>query len=157
YRGVVAGAQRTDLLARIGTTASILEGAGGSAALLLGAGLRGMAINSLVVALLTSAAEAIAAHRLCSALRVRPFLLPRRRGLSILAFGSRVQVTRAFEILGTHAPRLLLAAGPGLAAAGAYDLAARLAGIVGLAATLPLRVVLPLAGHLDARGDRRRL
>jgi O-antigen/teichoic acid export membrane protein len=157
YRGVVAGAQRTDRLARIGTAASLLEGAGGAAALALGAGLRGMAINSLVVALGTSAAEAWAAHDLCPALRVRPFLIRRRRDLSILAFGSRVQVTRAFEVLGTHAPRLVLAAGPGLAAAGAYDLAARLAGVVGLGAALPLRVILPLAGHLDARGDRRRL
>jgi O-antigen/teichoic acid export membrane protein len=157
YRGVVAGAQRTDLLARIGTAAALIEGAGGAGALLLGAGLRGMAVNSLFVALGTSAAEAWAAHHLCPALRVRPFLVRRRRNLSILAFGSRVQVTRAFEILATHAPRLVLAAGPGLAAAGAYDLAARLAGIVGLGAALPLRVILPLAGHLDARGDSRRL
>ncbi|HYV86634.1 MAG TPA: oligosaccharide flippase family protein [Patescibacteria group bacterium] len=157
YRGVVAGAQRTDLLARIGSAASLIEGAGGAMALALGAGLRGMAINSLLVAVGTSAAEAWAAHHLCRALRVRPFVVRRRRGLSLLAFGSRVQVTRAFEILGTHAPRLVLAAGPGLAAAGAYDLAARLAGVVGLGAALPLRVILPLAGHLDARGERRRL
>jgi O-antigen/teichoic acid export membrane protein len=157
YRGVVAGAQRTDLLARIGAAAAIIEGAGGAGALLIGAGLRGMAVNSLLVAVATSVAEAWAAHDLCPALRVRPFLVRRRRNLSILAFGSRVQVTRAFEILGTHAPRLVLAAGPGLAAAGAYDLAARLAGVVGLGAALPLRVILPLAGHLDARGDGRRL
>ena len=158
YRGVVAGAQRTDLLARIGTVAALIEGAGGAGALLLGSGLRGMAINSVLVALGTSTAEAWAAHHLCPALRVRPFLhRRRRRNLSILAFGSRVQVTRAFEILGTHAPRLVLAAGPGLAAAGAYDLAARLAGVVGLGAALPLRVILPLAGHLEARGDSRRL
>jgi O-antigen/teichoic acid export membrane protein len=157
YRGLIAGAQRTDLLARIGTAAALLEGAGGAGALFAGAGLRGMAINSLVVALGTSGAEAWAAHHLCPALRVRPFLVRRRRDLSILAFGSRVQVTRACEILATHAPRLVLAAGPGLAAAGAYDLAARLAGVVGLGAALPLRVILPLAGHLDARGDSRRL
>jgi O-antigen/teichoic acid export membrane protein len=157
YRGLVAGAQRTDLLARIGTAAALVEGAGGAGALFAGAGLRGMALNSLLVALGTSGAEAWAAHHLCPALKVRPFQVRRRRDLSILAFGSRLQVTRAFEILGTHAPRLVLAAGPGLAAAGAYDLAARLAGVVGLGAALPLRVILPLAGHLEARGDNRRL
>jgi O-antigen/teichoic acid export membrane protein len=157
YRGVVSGAQRTDILARIGAVAALVEGAGAAAALLWGLGLRGMAVNSLGAAAATSAAEAVAAHRLCPALRVRPFAAGRRHFGDLLGFSVRLQVTRAVEILASHAPRLLLAAGPGLAAAGAYDLAARIANLTSVAATLPLRVVLPLAGHLDARGDRARL
>ncbi|HUD72774.1 MAG TPA: hypothetical protein VMQ62_12505, partial [Dongiaceae bacterium] len=70
---------------------------------------------------------------------------------------SRLQLTRAFEVIGNHAPRLILAAGPGLSAAGVYDLGARLANVAATGAALPLRVVLPLAGHLEARGDRGRL
>jgi O-antigen/teichoic acid export membrane protein len=157
YRGVVAGAQRTDLLARIGAATAVLEGAGGAAALLAGFGLRGLAMTSLAAAIGTTLCEALAAHRLCPALRVRPFVARPHHYRSLLAYSTRVQVTRAFEILASHAPRLLLAAGPGLAAAGVYDLAARLAGLASTAATLPLRVVLPLAGHLEVRGDHARL
>jgi len=60
-------------------------------------------------------------------------------------------------VLGGHAPRLILVAGPGLAAAGAYEIAARLGGLAGTAASLPLKVLMPLAGHLEVRDDVRRL
>jgi O-antigen/teichoic acid export membrane protein len=157
FRGVVAGAQRTDLLGRIGAVASLAEGALGAAALAAGFGLVGMAAASLCSAAGSTIAEARAARRLCPRLRFRPFHAPRARYREIVGFGLRLQATRAFEVIGAHAPRLILAAGPGLAAAGVYDLGARLAGLTPIGAALPLRVILPLAGHLDARGDRERL
>jgi O-antigen/teichoic acid export membrane protein len=95
--------------------------------------------------------------RLCPGLRFRPFRAPRARYREVLGFGLRLQATRAFEVIGAHAPRLVLAAGPGLAAAGLYDLGARLAGLIPVAASLPLRVILPLAAHLDTRGEHERL
>jgi len=157
WRGVVAGAQRTDLLARIGAATSILEGLLGAGALLGGLGLAGLAAASLCAAAVTTAAEATAAHHLCPGLRFHPFRARRDQYREVMSFGIRLQLTRAFEVLGSHAPRLALAAGPGLLAAGAYDLGARLAGLTPMVAALPLRVILPLAGHLDARGDQARL
>ena len=157
WRGVVAGAQRTDLLGRIGAAAAGLEGILGAGALLGGLGLAGLAAASLAAAAAATVAEACAARHLCPGLRFRPFRARPDRYREVLAFGLRLQLTRAFEVIGSHAPRLLLAAGPGLAAAGAYDLGARLAGLTPVVAALPLRVILPLAGHLDARGDRARL
>lgn len=156
YRGVVTGAQRIDLLGKLGSIATAVEGAGAAALLALGCGLEGMAWNSLFLAAVLCMSEAIAAHRLCPELRVRPF----RRGRhyrTVLSFALRLQVTRAAEILAAHTPRLALALGPGLLAAGAYDLGARIARAVSLCATLPLRIVLPLASRLEARGDRERL
>src|SRR5207245_2509206 len=128
YRGVVAGAQRIDLLGRVGAAAALVEGCGGAAVLLSGGGLRGLAMNSLAVGLLQSAAEGVAAHRLCPMLRIRPFRARRSEWREFLSFGLRLQATRAAEILGAHAPRLALAAGPGLLSAGVYDLGARVAG-----------------------------
>jgi len=157
YRGVVAGAQRLDLLGRLGALFAVVEGCGGAFALLRGYGLPGLAVNSLCLGAATSIAEGILAHRLCPGLRLRPFLAPGTQYRRVLIFGSQLQLTRAFEILGSHLPRLVLAAGPGLSAAGAYDLGARLAGCVPVLASLPLRVILPLAGHLEARGDRSRM
>ncbi|HZN02803.1 MAG TPA: oligosaccharide flippase family protein [Candidatus Polarisedimenticolia bacterium] len=157
YRGVVAGAQRLDLLARIGTVGTIGEAALAAALLLSGGGLRGPAIAALVGALGVTLAEAAAAHRLCPGLHIYPFRAPREQYARVLVFGGQVQVTRAFEVLGGHAPRLLLAAGPGLAAAGAYEIAARLSGFAQSAASLPLKVLIPLAGHLEVRADTRRL
>jgi O-antigen/teichoic acid export membrane protein len=157
YRGVVAGAQRADLLGRLGAVVVLLEGCGGAAVLLCGLGLRGLAINSLVAGIGASLAEGILAHRLCPGLRLRPFLATGEQFRRVLAFGSQLQATRAFEVLSSHVPRLVLAAGPGLVAAGAYDLGARLAAGVPVLASLPLRVITPLTGHLDARADRVRL
>ncbi|HEX9427384.1 MAG TPA: oligosaccharide flippase family protein [Candidatus Polarisedimenticolia bacterium] len=157
YRGVVAGAQRIDLLGRIGAGTVLLEGSSGALILLTGGGLRGLALNSLACAALTSSLEGAAAHRLCPALRIRPWSAPREAWREVLTFGLKVQVTRAAELLGTHAPRLALALGPGLLAAGAYDLGARAAGALQVLGTLPLPVVQPLASRLEARGDRARL
>ena len=157
WRGVVAGAQRSDLLGRIGAVASFAEGIAGAAVLLAGLGLGGLAAVSCLTAILTTAFEARLAHRLCPGLAVRPFRASRVHYRDVLSFGSRLQVTRALEVLGSHAPRLILAAGPGLTAAGVYDLGARLANAACTGAALPLRVVLPLAGHLEARGEKGRL
>ena len=157
WRGVVAGAQRTDILGRIGAAAAVLEGLLGAGALLGGFGLEGLAAASLCAAAAATVAEALAARHLCPGLRFRPFRAGRDQYREVLSFGIRLQLTRAFEVIGSHAPRLALAAGPGLAVAGAYDLGARLAGLTPVVAALPLRVILPLAGHLDARGDQARL
>jgi O-antigen/teichoic acid export membrane protein len=157
YRGVVAGAQRLDLLGRVGSAAALLEGAGAGAALSAGLSIRGMALNSLFVALLQSVAEGAMAHRLCPGLRVRPFAADRATWREVLGFGARLQATRAAEILSDHAPRIALALGPGLAAAGTFDLASRLVSVIRVAGRLPLPVVQPLATRLEARGDRERL
>jgi len=68
----------------------------------------------------------------------------------------RIQIVRASEILAAHVPRLLLVASSGLAAAGVYDLAAKIAGVLQVAA-LPLPVIQPLAGRLDARGENQKV
>jgi len=156
YRGVVAGAQRLDRLGRIGSAASVLEGCGAALALGSGWGLPGMAVNSLVWGGAASLAEAIAAHRLVPGLRVVPFLAGRDEWRELLSFGLRIQVVRAAEILGAHVPRLALAFGPGLAAAGVYDLGARIAGVLQVSA-LPLPVIQPLAARLAARGEDGKL
>ncbi len=157
FRAVVAGAQRLDLLGRIGSAASLLEGCVAAAILWRGGSLSGLAINALSMAALTSTAEGIAAARLCPGLRIRPFAARRSDWREILSFGARLQAARAGEILAAHAPRLALAWGPGLMAAGAYDLAARAAGLLNLAGSLPLPVVQPLASRLEARQERDRL
>ncbi|HEU4403233.1 MAG TPA: oligosaccharide flippase family protein, partial [Candidatus Polarisedimenticolia bacterium] len=157
YRGVVAGAQRIDLLGRIGAAVALLEGCGAAAALALGFGLRGMALNSLASAMLACLAEGIIAHAVCPGLRLRPFAARRSDWREILTFGLNLQASRAAEILAAHVPRLALALGPGLAQAGAYDLAARVASALNVAGALPLPVVQPLASRLEARGDRIRL
>ncbi|MBI1949754.1 MAG: lipopolysaccharide biosynthesis protein [Acidobacteria bacterium] len=156
YRGVVAGAQRVDLLGRIGSVVSILEGCGAALALTGGWGLPGMAVNSLAAASLASLLEAAAAHRLVPGLRVLPFAGGREEWRELLSFGMRIQIVRAAEILGAHVPRLILAGGAGFAAAGVYDLGARIAGVLQISA-LPLPVIQPLAGRLDARGEDRRV
>ncbi len=157
YRGVVAGAQRLDLLGRIGAATSLLEGAGGAAVLLGGGGLRGLAVNSLGAAAVACLAEGAVAHHLCPGLRLNPFGARRSDWREVLSFGLRLQVTRGAEILANHAPRLALALGPGLLSAGAYDLGARAAGALQLLGALPLPVIQPLASRLEARGDRARL
>jgi O-antigen/teichoic acid export membrane protein len=156
YRGVVAGAQRIDLLGRIGAVASLTEGIGAASALACGWGLSGMATNSLLVGACASVGEAIVAHRLVPGLRIVPFVAGPQEWRELLSFGLRLQVVRASEILGAHAPRLALAASAGLAPAGAYDLGGRVAGALQIAA-LPLPVIQPLAGRLAARGESVRL
>ncbi len=156
YRGVVAGAQRIDALGRIGAAASLLEGMGAAGALVSGWSLSGMAINSLLVGTGASLVEARLAHRLVPGLRVVPFRSGREEWRDLLSFGLRLQIVRASEILAAHAPRLALAAGAGLAPAGLYDLGARVAGVLQIAA-LPLPVIQPLAGRMAARGEKERL
>ncbi len=156
YRSVVAGAQRVDLLGRIGSVASFLEGCGAALALACGWGLPGMAVNSLAAASLASLLEAAAAHRLVPGLRVAPFASGREEWRDLVSFGMRLQIVRAAEILAAHVPRLILAGGAGFAAAGVYDLGARIAGVLQISA-LPLPVIQPLAGRLDARGEDRRV
>jgi len=156
YRGVVSGAQRIDALGRIGAGASLVEGLGAAAALASGWSLSGMAFNSLLVGAGASLVEARLAHRLVPGLRVVPFLSGRDEWRELFSFGLRLQIVRASEILAAHAPRLVLAAGAGLAPAGLYDLGARVAGVLQVAA-LPLPVIQPLAGRLAALGDTARL
>jgi O-antigen/teichoic acid export membrane protein len=157
YRGVVAGAQRIDLLARIGSVMAVVEGCGAVLCLLTGLGLRGMAWNALAAAALASLAEGVAAHRLCPGLRLRPYRASRSDWREILGFGVKLQATRASEILAGHAPRLVLALGPGLFAAGIYDLGARIAGALNITGRLPLPVLQPLASRLEASGAQQRL
>jgi O-antigen/teichoic acid export membrane protein len=156
YRGVVAGAQRLDRLGRIGSMVSLLEGCGAALALACGFGLQGMALNSLAAACVASLLEARAAHRLVPGLRPVPFVSGRAEWRELLSFGMRLQIVRASEILTAHAPRLLLAGAAGLAAAGVYDLATKIAGVLQVAA-LPLPVIQPLAGRLDARGEDQKV
>jgi O-antigen/teichoic acid export membrane protein len=156
YRGVVAGAQRIDLLGRIGAASSIVEGIGAASALAGGWSLPGMAINSLLVGACASLAEAVAAHRLVPGLRIVPFAAGPQEWRELLSFGFRLQVVRASEILAAHVPRLALAASAGLAPAGAYDLGGRVAGALQIAA-LPLPVIQPLAGRMSARGEPGRM
>jgi len=156
YRGVVSGAQRIDALGRIGAAASLVEGMGAAAALASGWGLSGMAVNSLLVGAGASLVEARLAHRLVPGLRVVPFLSGREEWHDLFSFGLKLQIVRASEILTAHAPRLILAAGAGLAPAGLYDLGARVAGVLQIAA-LPLPVIQPIAGRLAALGDAARL
>lgn len=157
YRGVLAGAQRLDLIGRIGTVGTVAEGCGAAALILAGRGLAGMAMNSLAVAALTCAAEAFWAHRACPGLRLRPFAASRTEWRAVLGFGARLQATRAAEIFGMHIPRLALALGPGLSASGIYDLGSRVAGVLRIGGALPLPILQPLASRLEARGERRRL
>jgi O-antigen/teichoic acid export membrane protein len=157
YRGVLAGAQRLDLIGRIGTAGALVEGCGAAALILAGGGLAGMAINSLAVAAVTCAVEAFWAHRVCPGLRVRPFAASRTEWRDVLGFGARLQATRAAEIFGTHVPRLALALGPGLSASGIYDLGSRVAGVLRIGGALPLPILQPLASRLEARGERHRL
>jgi len=156
FRSVAAGAQRIDLLGRIGAAVSVLEGIGAASALAGGWGLAGMAFNSLFWGASASVAEACVAHRLVPGLRIVPFRTGREEWRELLSFGLRLQVVRMSEILGAHVPRLALAAGAGLVPAGVYDLGARVAGALQIAA-LPLPVIQPLAGRLAARGERGRL
>jgi O-antigen/teichoic acid export membrane protein len=116
-----------------------------------------MAVNSLAVAIAVSAAEAVAAHRLCPGLLIVPFRTRAPEAREILWFGARLQATRAAEVLGDHLPRLVLSFGPGLAAAGIYDLGARLAGLLRVAGRLPLPVIQPLASRLLALREPERL
>jgi len=156
YRGVVAGAQRLDLLGRIGSVVSVLEGCGAALALVSGWGVSGMAVNSLLWGGAASFAEALVAHRLVPGLRVVPFRAGRDEWTDLLSFGLRIQAVRAAEILGAHVPRLTLAFGPGLAAAGVYDLGSRIAGVLQLS-SLPLPVIQPMAGRLAALGEEGKL
>ncbi|MBI4168703.1 MAG: oligosaccharide flippase family protein [Acidobacteria bacterium] len=157
FRGVVAGAQRIDVLGRIGAGVAVLEGLGAAAIVLSGGGLRGMGFNSLAAALVASVLEGRAAYRLCPQLRLRPFRAPASDWREVLSFGLKVQMTRAAEILAKHVPRLALAAGPGLAVAGVYDLGARVAAALSIAGALPLPVLAPLASRLEARSETHRL
>ena len=115
-----------------------------------------MAVNSLFWGVSTSVAEAFVAHRLVPGLRVVPFRARREEWSDLLSFGLRIQVVRAAEILGAHVPRLALAFGPGLAAAGVYDLGSRIAGVLQLS-SLPLPVIQPMAGRLAALGEDGKL
>ncbi len=157
FRGVVAGAQRIDVLGRIGAGVAVLEGLGAAVIVLSGGDLRGMGYNSLAAALLASLLEGCAAYRLCPQLRLRPFRAPASAWREVLSFGLKVQMTRAAEILAKHVPRLALAAGPGLAVAGAYELGARVAAALNIAGALPLPVLAPLASRLEARSETHRL
>jgi O-antigen/teichoic acid export membrane protein len=157
FRGVVAGAQRLDVLGRIGTGVAVLEGGAAAAVVFSGGGLRGMALISLAAALLRSILEACAAYRLCPQLRLRPFRARRSDWREVLSFGLKIQVIKAAELLARQMPRLVLAAGPGLAVAGVYDLGARVAGALNTAGTLPLPVIAPLASRLDAQSNTERL
>jgi len=157
FRGVVGGAQRLDLLGRIGSGVAVLEGGGAAAVILAGGGLRGMAYNALAAALLSSLLEAYAAFRLCPQLRLRPFRARRSDWREVLSFGLKVQVIRMADLLARHVPRLVLAAGPGLAVAGAYDLGARVANALTTVGTVPLPVIAPMASRLEARDLARRL
>ena len=157
FRGVVAGAQRLDLLGRIGSGVAILEGGGTVVIILAGGGLRGMAWNALAATALVSLLEGWAAYRLCPQLRLRPFRARRSDWREVLSFGLKVQVIRVAEILARHVPRLVLAAGPGLAVAGAYDLGSRVAAALTTAGTVPLPVIAPMATRLEARDLALRL
>jgi O-antigen/teichoic acid export membrane protein len=157
FRGVVAGAQRLDVLGRIGSSMAVLEGCGTAAIILSGGGLRGMAMNSLASAIVISLLEGRAAYRLCPQLRFRPFCARRSDWREVVSFGWKVQLVRIDEILVQHVPRLVLAAGAGLAVTGAYDLGARVAAALATVGTVPLPVIAPMASRLDARSLADRL
>jgi len=157
FRGVVAGAQRLDLLGRIGAGMAVVEGIGSATILLSGGSLRAMALNALAASILTSLFEGGAAYRVCPQLRLRPFHARRSDWREVLSFGLKVQVIRGAEILARHVPRLALAAGPGLAVAGVYDLGSRVAAALTTVGTVPLPVIAPMASRLEAQSLGSRL
>jgi O-antigen/teichoic acid export membrane protein len=157
FRGVISGAQRIDLLGRIGACAAGIEAALVGTIIVAGGGLEGAAVAGLAAAVGTTAVEWRVARRLLPGLRVRPFVARRADWREVLGFGIRLQATRAAELAASHLPRLALAFGAGLQAAGIYDLALRLAGVLKTGAGLPLPVIQPIAGRLAALGQRGQL
>ena len=154
YRSAITAVERLDVNNRIALMIALPNGLGAILVVQLGLGLDGLVLNGLATALLTIAAQIVAAHRLIAMLRLRPFRIDWSVGPELLGYGVRIQATRFAELINSHADKLVLGFLVGAVSVGLYDLGMKVSLLAAALPMLLLPTIAPTSAVLEARGNR---
>jgi O-antigen/teichoic acid export membrane protein len=157
FSSVTSGLQRLDISNWISTINILGAALIGGTLLLLGWGLRGLALGQVFSAILTVAIYSVVVKKLLPETVLGTGHVDAAEAKKMFNFSLRLYITQAAVAVHNQLEKFLLALFVGVAAAGWYDIASDLAlklrGLVGLV----LGPVLPAASELDARNDQQRL
>ncbi|MFO7870635.1 MAG: oligosaccharide flippase family protein [Kiritimatiellia bacterium] len=157
FRSVLLGLQRLDVANSMKAIISVLYGAGAVVFLSLGFGLRGLAMNGVIMAALAGLSQMICCYRLAPWLRFRLFSFSKETVRFCFGFGIRIQIAQVSEIVSSHVDKLLLGHFVGMIPVAGYTLGAKIANIGRSVPGQLLPAIVPAASHLEAIADKRRL
>ena len=152
FRGVVKGLQRMDIINLIVIATSIPNVVGTVLSLELGYGLRGLALNRVVVSIIEGGLVAVYSFKLLPQLRVSVSHLSIGELRRLLKYGLRIQVTNLGGWAGLHLDKVLIARFLSLDLVALYELGFKVAY---MATFLPLVLVsafVPAISELKAKG-----
>lgn len=151
FNGVITGHQRYDLVMYIETGSHIVAFAGTIVALVLGHGLRVMAVVFFTAKALECVAKIVTAYRICPQLHLSPRSVSKAGVWEVTAFGGKYFVHQLSRITLYQGNSLLIAAFLGPAALAVY---ARAMGLVNYADKMLFefgKVLIPSASSLQAQ------
>lgn len=157
YRSVLLGLQRMDIANLISVAISIPNFIGTVLFLHFGFGLRGLVINSIIIALLTVIAQTIWAYKLLPQIKFNPFSFSRELFHNSFIYGIKIQAARFSELINTQIDKILLGCFLNVGVVGFYELGSKIANIANAFPARLLPAVLPASSELDALKDKERL
>lgn len=156
--GLQQAAQRFDISSKLRAWRALLNAIGCVVAIESGFGLRGLAVNGVVVYAVFGSVNLVVAYRLVPGLSLRPHRYFSRAVLrELTGFGTRLQVSRIADLLVFQADKLIIGHFLGVASVATYQLGSAVVSRVRSALTLALPVLLPAASQLKATAQRDRL
>lgn len=158
FSAVQAGLQRMDISVKVSVVSSVLNVIGTVIVLQNGAGLVGLMLNNIIVFLIATVINVVAARKLFPGLVFAPFIRVKKAVfMKLFSFGYRMQIVRLGELVLYQTDRLLIAFFFGVRFVGIYQIGATL---VNYAKQLPLFLlpaVLPAAAEISTRKDTAKL
>ncbi|MBW3608608.1 MAG: oligosaccharide flippase family protein [Actinobacteria bacterium] len=156
-RAALEGTGHMPRAAAVTAATAILATLLGVVAVLSGLGLVGLALATLAGAVVRCATFILLARRAAPQLRPRLCALRRADVRPLMRYGSAVQLSQAGGAVNAESDRLVVAGVAGAAAAGALELALRLANLVALVPFCLLYALFPALARLAGDGDRTAL
>lgn len=154
YPSLCDGLQRMDITNLTGLATTAIWIGGTLLSMERGYGLAGLAVSQLLSYLAFIVTIAAFSRRLAPGFRFRPWRANPQTVRQLFAFGIRVQADRAAALINLHLDKLLVASALGVAAAGFYELAAKIANALRSLPPALTSAVLPAASDLHARERR---
>lgn len=152
-----AGLQRMDISNKISIGSSIPYAMGVVFFLENGYGLRGLMINNVIIFMLNSLLNTVAAFRIFPQLRFGPFLFSMEVFRKLFLFGSKLQVARVSSLISTHMDKLIVNRWVSLSQVVFYQLGFSVIETLKSVALLLPSAVMPAFSEMDARKESERL
>ncbi len=157
FNSVIIGIQKMDVTNKIKIVMAALEGIGIILFLIEGFGLRGLILNTGIIAVITSLVYLIASKKVFPLLAISPRFLDIRILKELLAFGIKAHFSRIGDMMHFQTDKIFITYFLQLSLVAFYEAAATVAFTMRMLPFAIVSAVLPAASEIEANGDKKSL